>query len=262
MKQKVYVVFSSILAVIFTVWRISAQRQGIGEPQTDVGVGDTLCRADHRSWASPGSSALVIVGASYCPACQAAQPFEEQLNQYGENHDIPVFYVFSQDARNDALAIQLRQAKRTVIRANLRVLGVRRTPSFLRVDDQGIVQSMWTNSIPPGTESEVLAGLATGHLETYDKVSAAELAAYLTDSNYRILALSEIGHDLAPRASVIPFSELGVRAKYELNPEQRIVLDCGTALSPLACQQAAIVLSQMRFKQVIAVGLPPRRPGC
>jgi hypothetical protein len=76
-----------------------------------------------------------------------------------------------------------------------------------------------------------------------------------------VIALSPVGHRPGVAYKMIPPGDLAVRAKYELREGAVTVIDCGTGPSVGGCQQAAITLSKMGYKVVVA-DLPRRSGRC
>jgi hypothetical protein len=104
----------------------------------------------------------------------------------------------------------------------------------------------------------ILHSIIEGHFAGYERITPAELPSYIGNAGYQLLTLSEPHHE---HAIFIRVDELGVRARYELNPAVPVVVECGR-VPAFACQFAANALTQLRFRKVIVAGLPSRPAGC
>jgi hypothetical protein len=224
-------------------------------------VGDVVCRPDGNAWAGRGSTAFVIVMSPKCGACQATRDFSEEIDSYGKDHKLPIIYILPSRPDLDAGAAELSASGKTVLRANLHDFGVIHMPTYLRVDSSGVIQSRWTGSVATALRGEVFASLVVGSsLDAYQVIPATEMDAYASRPRAQILALSELNK--RPGSRVIPFSELDIRAKYELERDATTLIDCGTTLHPWQCQEAAMDLAKARFAEVVVVGLPARSNTC
>ncbi len=252
------------LSLAWLSWMILARYHSAEspvKPYVEGGVGDVVCRPDGHLWTSSGD-AFVIVGSATCAACSLSKPFEEELDDYAKQHGIPIFYVLANGPQGDQRERELRAQGKTVIRTNLHDFGITGIPAFLRVNDRGVIQSMRSGTVPNDVHEKILRSLVAGNLQAYKKVTAAEVPLYAANAGYQVLALSDIGTRESWKVTTIPVKELTVRAKYELNPQLGVVIDCNTILSPLLCHSAALTLAAMQFEPVIAAGIPSRANKC
>jgi hypothetical protein len=249
--------FSLVLFVVFKARRGPTDDQ----PYVQAFVSDKVCRPDHKPWTSKGSSALIFVTSAKCAACQASKPFDEQLFDHETGLGIPVFYLIPLGVANDEAAEDLRKSGRMVFRQDLADFGITHLPTFLRVDDQGTIQSIWTGSVSSDQHDAVFASLVLGSsLEGYKTMSEAEAASYWDRPETQVIGLSDIGR--RPHMKIIPPDELELRAKYELSKELVTLVDCGTTLLPGTCQNEARMLKKGGFREVFVVGLPVRSNVC
>jgi hypothetical protein len=225
-------------------------------------VGDSLCRPDGQAWTAAGRIAVVIVTSPTCAACLASRDFASDLAAMASNSGIPIYYVF--DATKEKDSSQPRGAN--TFYTNLASFGIANTPTFIRVDERGMIKSMWTGSVPQDETDRVLDSILNGKsLDAYETITASELDSRLVENGKmagaQILAFSEIGRRLGASTKRIPPNELDVRAEYELTRDSPVFVDCGSTLSPGDCQQSALVLKKKHF-DVVAVGLPKRSASC
>jgi hypothetical protein len=133
-------------------------------------------------------------------------------------------------------------------------------PTFLRVSSEGTVESRWFGTVPADRRKAVLDSITDGtSLESYRWAPASEFDQLLRSDHVQLIGLSEHGR---PGSKVMPLTEIDARWRYELDPNLRTVLDCGSARMPVECQDAAMFLSKSGFKDVVAVGLPRRPTAC
>jgi hypothetical protein len=230
----------------------------------EAGTGDTVCRADDKPWAAAGATTVVLVSTSTCQVCLANRSFEEILYEACRLRGIPVVYVLPEVAASDDRAKELNTMGRTVLRVNLLEFGISRVPTALRVDSRGIVQSVWTGTVPLDSRGEVLDSIVSGpSLQAYQRVSPSEAATYAAH-DYQVLALTGIRGPIPipGERMIIPANEVAARAKYELDPNRGVLVDCASARNPKSCQEAAVTLLKEHFKRVLAVGLPARPNHC
>jgi len=125
-----------------------------------------------------------------------------------------------------------------------------------------VIQSIWTGAVSSAKHNVVFASIVSGNsLEQYKSIKRKELSDYLSkEPTAQILGLSEIGK--VPGMKIFPFDELSVRAKYELDKSRPVVIDCGTTLEPLACQDAGMLLVKEDFERVVVVDLERRTSDC
>lgn len=95
----------------------------------------------------------------------------------------------------------------------------------------------------------------------YRSVGEGQLYPVLRDTpNAQLLILSRMGYTAVEtgNAQLIPLRELGVRAKYELQSESPVVVDCRTAIEPVKCQDALLILAAGHFNHLIAIDAAKR----
>ena len=261
------VVFGALLFVVWFTWEVnhkSVSNQNGSNQYVDANIGDYVCRPDHKPWAAPDQNAVVLVSTASCSACELNKPFEEDVFEYCQAHNIPVFYVLETTSDNDARARELVMSGRTVVRHDLKSFGITRLPTALRVKGSGKVESMWTGTVSHARHDSVLASVVSGSsLQSYRRIELSEINSY-SNRGLQLLALSAISGQVTFNGvkKIIPVGELSVRAPYELNPRIGTVVDCGSTLVPMQCQSALITLAKLQYTELIAAALPSRRENC
>lgn len=234
----------------------SARGKDDTTPGVGVAVGDTLCRPDGKAWSAAGSYAIIIV--TPCLTCAGRGDIEDDLYDYAIRQHVPIYQVFgSGSSQRQATA----REGLIVLRADLNSFGVSR-PTIFRVNGQGVVQSMWTGTVPGPIRASVFRSLTTGvSLEKYESMTEVDFAGRSLDERARILSLgdrAEVKSSRQPHV-VIRLNELAARSPSLLSGTREVFVLCSTASSLLKCQDAAIILSKLGFPKVVAVGIDPRQ---
>jgi hypothetical protein len=242
--------------------RLVTQNKPMAKVFIEAQPGDVICRHDGEPWSKAGALAFVIVTSpSTCSACRASLDFGDELCAYGRAHSIPVYYVVPNRSAADSGALEIKSTGRVVLREDLTEFGIVNLPTYLRVDNFGVIRSMWTGTVSPAAHDEITESLVSGSsLEAYQTISSDELQGYINKAEVQLLALSELNR--RPGSKMIPFSEMDVRAHYELDSNLVTIVDCQTTLHPSQCQAAARMLVKSRFKKVVVAGLPKRVSDC
>ena len=240
-------------------------KQSSGLRPRDLDVGDQMCLPEGIGGRSEQQRRVYIVSKRECPACALNLSFEELLHRRCTTLGIPVAYVVPEDQTQDERAAGLRTMGREVVRADLGALGVRRVPSVMALDERGVVTSVWQGSVPDE--------LAEAVLELVTRGSGAPLAAPVDvktaqsvakQGGAQVLAVRELSgrvrewEDLQP--IIIPLTDLGVRASYELRKDAPIIVYCQDGhISAFECQEAVLILDRLRFRPLFVLGSAGRR---
>jgi hypothetical protein len=278
MKKQILVVLGVALPCVlaaYTVWRVVAGERGGNTASlrrgmarrlapADLEVGGRVCLPGGALALASAPRSVVIITRAECPACSIDKAFEEDLYLRCTGLGIPVIYLLPKNAREDARAQEFRSLGRKVVRADPSPVGFSRVPTLAALDQAGIILAMWIGTVPNEIAPRVLREIISGAGGTpYSRIGSTDLEATTRrEANYQILTLTEPWKPLFPGAhsTFIPEPELGVRAGYELKKEVPTFVDCGGAgVSPLACQEAVMMISRMSFARVSAVDLPVRR---
>jgi hypothetical protein len=255
--------FSAMVFFLVTARKPSSAVPDLLDGGLQAVVGDRVCRSDGKPWAAAGSQAFVMVESPQCVSCAVTQPFSERLYAYARKNGMPAVYVLPADRRIDREVAEMVSGGKTVIREDLSAFGVIDMPTFMRVSHEGVVKSKWTGTIVKERESEVFDSLVTGTgLDSYGVMTPADLEDPAKSAGMQVLALSSIGTQGRKPSAVIPFNEVSIRSRYELDPDTPTVVDCGTSLSPGECQRAAFLLVKSDFNKVMVSGLQSRRNDC
>jgi hypothetical protein len=224
-------IFAALLALAWSGRIRSAGGMGRAKG-LEVTAGDLVCRPGGQPWSEPGSSALIIATSSTCPACRVGKPFDDEIADYWRSRGLAVFYVLAPKRENEARARELSAAGGSVIREEPRDLGIRSVPTIMRVDARGVVQSIWTGTVPESEHDAVFASLVSGSsLQGYRTVPGGAVPDYARDSNVQLLTLSPRGQRPGLVYKTIPVNELAVRAKYELDRGRTTLLGCPSGLA-------------------------------
>lgn len=220
--------------------------------------GDILCKPGGGNWADPQESAIVIVTDHDCPACVASRDLDAELTSYGKANDISVYRI----RQGTSFSESPSEVGTREMTADLRKFGVVSLPTFMRVRSDGLIESMWTGSVPNEDHNRVFDSIVSGRsLDRFERISSSEFNQYPKDNGYQIIAISEIGLREGTPTKVIPAGEIGTRARYELDRDVLTFVDCDSSLNPGSCQNAALLLLKQGFN-VVMIGLPKRQNFC
>ena len=232
-----------------------------GAPQIEVG--EILTRPDGSAWPRSPSRSIVIATSATCPACSVDRAFEGDLFRRAKTLELPVFFLLSSESNEDILARRLALEEKNVLRADLALIGVSRTPTILAVDSTGRVVAIRTGTISPAEEEQYLDELLVGTSKPlYLRIKNAEVMQHLTlGLKYQIIELrnnkTSLPAGLAYRQ--ISVSELSIRAPHEITSDTMVFVDCNTAKSAMACQNALLSLSNIWAPDhLFAINLPTR----
>ena len=162
-------------------------------------------------------------------------------------------------------------------------------------DERGIVQGLWEGLLPPNAEHAVLVRigskkhiLETPHFEELirykeptdnNNTSASSLPSRpvagptieIDENDLEAIGKDHTVIDLRERSSFsrrgveneidIPFPELDVRARIELNPEIPVIVDCSSVDAGM-CDLAAFKLVYLRFVSVSVLDRGARGMAC
>src|SRR5438876_873659 len=118
MKSLVWVLAFSIFLLV--ALRLSTKTRSIAPYDViQATVGDVVCRTDHKLWAPPGATAIIMVTSPTCGACEASKSFDEELYTYGHAHGQLVYYVLPKSPSSDQGALELTASGRPVLREDL-----------------------------------------------------------------------------------------------------------------------------------------------
>jgi len=261
-------VFAIIFGVYLKTSRIGPANGTYGiasfkDPYVDAAEGDQWCVSEGLDSTPVSRQGTVILAIkSKCAACTANKDFSERLYEESRSRGMLTYYVLSTKSENDQTAAELKAEGRNVIRGDPRSYGITRVPEVLRLDKENKIVSMWTGTVSPTKEPEVMSALLLGlPLQSYSTIDEELVPEYSRRGNTVVLSLSTSGarHDLPSK--VIPASELPIRAQYELEPSRLIVVDCGTVRAARTCQEAVLHLARMQYR-VLAAGLPRNSRAC
>lgn len=229
----------------------------------DLEVGARMCRPDNLPWpSSQAQRTVVIIGSATCPVCTNERPFSERLfSRCGELH-IPVVYILPDRHDNDSQARDLASLGRSVLRTNLRELGMVRIPTIAAVKPDGTILALWTGSVEQAMEDKLESKITQGTSDPLCRRVPRTGAEYLI-SRQPLTQILALDNSSSPpvgglRHKVIPVSELSVRARYEMNSSYTTVVDCGVQ-TVYECQEALLTLSKMGFHDLVALDLPRRK---
>lgn len=234
-----------------------------GAPQAEVA--DIVGRPDGASWTVDHSRAIVFATSATCTACSTTRPFEESLSRSAKALAIPVFFLLSSDAEEDTLAQKLKTQGESVIRGDLVRLGVARTPTVLAVDATGRVLAIRVGAVSDASteKDRIMEEMLTGTSEPlYGRLQSSELTRYLQRG--RPSEVIELRTPVRPISGEVHYrqirlGDLSIRAPREIDKSTTVFVDCDSAGSPFACQEAMLILAKTwEPRRLFAINLPVR----
>lgn len=236
---------ASLVALILTRLRPSQQvATGTPDHRPLVAVGASVPLA--KSAFQMHDTNLILVTSPTCHYCQISEPFHRRVAELAARTSTPL-YVVVPDTR--AARDYLNEARLTHSVAyrnadmGVRVLG---TPTLIMVDSLGVARRVWTGKIPRNMEDNVLQTISE-HLESKqapahrgDKVDAGSV---ILDPRER----DDYARVHLKNAVNIPFVELALRMRYELNNSTATLIDCSNISSDM-CDETVTLLRARGFK--------------
>ena len=204
------------------------------------------------------SMRFVLVSSQDCGYCRQSAPFHRKLGIAAADKGLDLYIAVPDRQKARAYLRDLKVRDAMVKEWNDLGLRVPATPTLLVTDEKGVVKRLWVGLVPKDVEEEILAivndptrldAARSGTKESSPNYSHQELRAL--ERQHRVVGLIDIREreDGEPRfgARRIPLPELMVRAPYELEPENLVVIDCGP-VQRFQCEAAVTFLSVRGFR--------------
>jgi peroxiredoxin len=113
------------------------------------------------NWSS-SSKNIVLVLSTTCKYCKASAGFYQRLARECEDRHIRTIALFPQTVEQSRAYLESEGVRVTEIwQAQPGKLNVQGTPTVLLVDNNGVVQHVWTGKLPANQEKDLLATLGS-----------------------------------------------------------------------------------------------------
>jgi hypothetical protein len=208
-----------------------------------------------------GSYSIVVITSPACRFCLNSAQFNRRVISEGAKVGIPVGFAVPRVSRIRPYLSSLGIEKATLFDwENLSRRG-QVTPTLALVGPDGRVRRTWIGQLSTGAEAEVFAAIRdpasvfppTRILSSGERmVGSAEMQRLRTGRRVKLVGISDrrtFASEARPGETNIPLDELGVRAPFELRPEDLIVVDC-TVETDMACERAIKVLARRGYRTV------------
>jgi rhodanese-related sulfurtransferase len=277
---------------VFTVFRLAGELRKLRSgPAIQVGshfsIPGQSTPGDHRD--------LIIIGSDSCRYSRSSIEFDRSLLRTAASFGVQVHIIVPTSAAAVWYSSQLLVPSSMLVVHSLAALGVKGTPTVILRDETGVVQGMWEGLLPPNAERAVLIRIGNRKhiLESphFEEIISFKVANEKNDGSASSIPsrpvpvssteidendLHAIGKDhtvidLRERNSLsrseienevnIPFPELDVRARIELNPEIPAIVDCSSVDASM-CDLAAFKLVSLKFVTVSVLDRGARGMAC
>jgi hypothetical protein len=237
-----------------------------------------------------GTRAVFVFASNSCPLSMKSIEFHEQLIEKAREVGTAVRFVVPSEASAQWYATRLAIPHSQIVVDDLGSLGIRGTPTILLRNAAGRVEGLWEGFLPPNEQRAVVARLS-GHLHSLESPPLDSLAIrpapdetapelpieqqnapeLLSDFQVQNLDITHTVIDVRERKDYepgpiknelnIPFRELSVRARIELNPGLPTTIDCSSTDVDV-CDLATAELLTMKFSNVSVLDRGSRGATC
>lgn len=216
---------------------------------------------------------LIIIGSNLCRFSRASVEFDRKLQGTAASVGLPVHIITPTSKSAAWYSDQLSLPSSSILVHSLVSLGVRGTPTVILRDESGIVKGLWEGLLSTTEQHAVLARIGERkhiieqpHFEGVifsPGDSAPSLPARapfeIDENSLHTLGMKNTVIDLrerdsfspteVPNAVNIPFRELDVRARIELNHDNSVIVDC-SSINVATCDLGALELVTLGFASV------------
>jgi hypothetical protein len=208
---------------------------------------------------------LVIFLSPTCPSCKMNPIFYDAIVAWAHRKGIPAIIVNGE-------GVSIRTAREQVVRrvsVNPARLGVLLVPTVAVVGRFGRVTSARVGAVEPGREASAVDQFEAGASQVTTElrgVGLDELKSWrIRDPSVQVLDITEpkATEWRAPARATrggfsipMPASEVSLRARYELDAHEPVVVDC-RSVRTLTCQGAMVNLRQQGFASIRGLGYRP-----
>lgn len=231
------------------------------EDFTSLDVGDRVGLPS--SLRPPSAGALLIFVSSTCSACQRNPAFFDVMVKWARSRAISPLLV------GDSVGPSVLSERLPVQRVPMKParLGALLVPTVALIDRSGMVTAAKIGAVDPGHEG-LVADQFTRHAPEVALrllgITSKQLASWRAKGpTLKVVDIREAHPAYRPTseqrssgALSIPISELSLRARYELDKPEPVIIDC-LSVRALRCQAAMLDLREQGFADVRGLGYRP-----
>jgi hypothetical protein len=234
---------------------------------------------------------LIIFGSDSCRFSRESIEFDRKLLLTAASLGLPVHIISPTSSAARWYSSQLSLPSSSILVHGLGSLGITGTPTVVLRDESGIVQGLWEGLLPLNEQHAVLLRVAEKkhileqpHFEDLiihsfgpvnenssippkvagPPVEIDENGLHALGTDHTVIDLRERDSFLrmwVEREVNIPFHELDVRARIELNHDIPTIVDC-SSIDVGTCDLAALKLVSLRFVSVSVLDRGARGRAC
>jgi rhodanese-related sulfurtransferase len=202
---------------------------------------------------------LIVATSPTCAACRASGTFYRALRAFAQTARVPLYFFQAEQDDEDPTGAPAATNIR-VIHTRLASIGIFVVPTIAVIDRHGRVKSAHFGAVEIGGEESMIADLINGA----PRVALPVGSATETEVNFwrrtgeavQILDVRSPGQspEIRPFSGSldIPLSDLDIRARYELDRKQTVVVDC-RPVGRYYCQDALLTLRQRHFQRIVGI---------
>jgi hypothetical protein len=207
--------------------------------------------------------AFVIISSPTCPHCKDSGAFQRKLLHEAEQGQIPIVLALPNAAKDINFAFSLGLQQTHIVDWEAIGLKPMGTPQILLVDQKGKILKFWLGHLDQASETDVMKAISYPLDVTNAPRKLPSGESMLTESDIGAIAKTEsinilnIGQrnefyrsDYNYNVMNIPFDELPLRAKYELDKKAIQIVDCNYNVSLVICELTVRRLKQDGYRAV------------
>ncbi|MEP7353383.1 MAG: hypothetical protein ABI824_09165 [Acidobacteriota bacterium] len=250
-----------VVSLLFILWRTSILLQPASTGvNVELSEGDQMCLSVFNEGRDAGHDFFIIATDALCPYCEESKPFQLALEEFGAPLGIQTLYLFTDGLAGEPLAERYQAAGKSIIRARTSEIGIRYTPTFIRVSSKGVVKAIWIGAGTTESAKQLAwTALTRGKDFRFENATSADLSAAANGSGAAIVGFSKSVLASYPKAKYFDeVSHFVERAESELDKGRGVILDCQSTQSLDLCRSSARALFQKGFSDMKTIGMPSR----
>ncbi len=198
---------------------------------------------------------VILVVSRTCSYCARSKQFHQRLIAESKRLSLPVILDLPETRGAESYIKTLANGAPVKLRSDKGFLGVPMTPTLLIVNSEGVITDMWTGLMTSDEEAMAFQRLGQGDQTTdffKGSLSESQIGRMLEQPDVTLLDIRDrdsFGQNHRSRSVNIPFDELEVRARHELNQRALLVVDCESGVET-PCDAADTILRERGFHKI------------